>query len=290
MRIITQNGVFTDLYVERGTDITVPDDWNGSWSSLIEINASGDVVWNWNTVLCCDFCEHDSRFPAGSTEMDPELVSEIRIKRKTSDDHRWRTIYIKDITDPDDFIFSFYDNVNASNTSYDYMIVPVINGAEMSFQTVTVDSEFTDFFLLDNNQIFRVIINASNDITYNQETSTQTTFGRKFPFVTKNGNVGYYSGSLTATFVELTDCEWQVQEGFVYRRNVMEFLTDGKPKILKDQFGHIFMVSIINSISEDASDSPYYPKTQMEWVEIGDVTSIGDLYDNNFINTDMDRE
>ena len=50
------------------------------------------------------------------------------------------------------------------------------------------------------------------------------------------------------------------------------------------------LVEYIDSISEDASDSPYYPKTQMEWVEIGDVTSIGDLYDNNFINTDMDRE
>ena len=289
MRIVTQNGVFTDLFIERGSDMTIPDNWDGTWDDLVEMDASGKIIWDWNTVLYCDFQKHDSRFPAGSTEMDPELVSEIRIKRKTSDDHKWRTIYVKEISEPDDFTFSFYDNANASNTSYDYMIVPVVSDAEVSFQTVTVESDFEDFFLLDNDQEFRLILNANDELTYNQETSTQTTFGRKFPFVIKNGNVGYYSGTLTATFVELVDCEWKTLEGFMYRQNVMEFLADGKPKILKDQFGHIFIVSVVDSISEDSSDSPYFPKTQINWVEIGDATSIGDLYDNNFINTDMDR-
>ena len=289
MRIITQNGVFTNLFIERGSDMDIPDDWDGSWDNLVEMDISDNVIWDWNTIMFCDFTEHDSRFPAGSTELDPELVSEIRIKRKTSNDHKWRTIYVREITEPDDFTFSFYDNSNASNTSYDYMIVPVINDNEIGFQSVTVDSGFQDFFILDNSQQFRLIMNASEDITYNQETSTQTTFGRKFPFVIKNGNVGYYSGTLTATFVELVDCEWKISEGFAYRQNVMEFLTDGKPKLLKDQFGRIFIVSIVDSISEDPSDSPYFPKTQVNWVEVGDATSVGDLYDNNFINTDMDR-
>ena len=289
MRIVTQNGVFTDLFIERGADMSIPDDWDGTWDNLVEKDASGDIIWDWNTVLYCDFQKHDSRFPAGSTEMDPELVSEIRIKRKTADDHRWRTIYIKSITDPDDFTFSYYDNTAASGTNYEYMIVPVVSGSEVSFQMASVESSFQDFFILDNDQEFRLIINTSDELTYNQETSTQTTFGRKFPFVIKNGNIGYYSGTLTATFIELLDCEWQISQGVMYRRNAMEFLTDGKPKILKDQFGHIFIISVVDSISEDSSDSPYYPKTQINWVEIGDATSIGDLYDNNFINTDMDR-
>jgi hypothetical protein len=32
-----------------------------------------------------------------------------------------------------------------------------------------------------------------------------------------------------------------------------------------------------------------YPTHSFEWVECGDAEDIGDLYDNGFINTQMDR-
>ena len=52
----------------------------------------------------------------------------------------------------------------------------------------------------------------------------------------------------------------------------------------------MWMVDIINAIPR-SNDGHYQLVSQsIEWVESGDPFSIGDLYDNGFINTDVDRK
>ena len=49
------------------------------------------------------------------------------------------------------------------------------------------------------------------------------------------------------------------------------------------------MVNVVNSLPRSNSGHPQLISHQIEWVECGDPTSTGDLYDNGFINTDSAR-
>lgn len=257
--------------------------------------------WTWKTVLVSDF---NGNLMGGSVEYSANNVSEIRIKKRKAGTFKWQTIYIQPVSSYRDFEFNFYDIINASNTKYEYGFVPLINGIEgpISFaneldhdperegENPYVLSKFSDAFICNTDQTFHAILNFKNDITYNQETAVQTTINRKRPFVIKNGMVGYYTGSMEVTWIELKDCEWDVEGGAIYRQQIDDFLTDGRPKIIKDWQGNIYMASIVNAIPQNAGDYVYTPVHQIEWVECGDVDSIADLYDNGFIDTDMDRE
>lgn len=273
--IEVKNGIIDRVRAESGTDLLSP--WDGS------INDS----WGWGTRLDAKF-EGDTA--GGSIEYAVDATSEIRIKRRKAGEFKWKTLYIKPVNTIDDFQFTIEDKLNASNIDYEYAYVPVVNGEEAKISYTGVKSQFDGYFLSDPFRDLHIILNAKNEITYNQETLVQTTIGRKFPFVIKNGDVGYYSGTLSASFAPRTaDCSWDVENSAKWREEIDEYLTNGVPKILKDWMGHIYIVSIIDAIPEDAGNYVYAPVYQINWVQIGNAESIADLYDNGFIDTDIDR-
>lgn len=264
------------LYIENGTD-EIASSWDGSFPS----------EWGWKTIMQA---EYNDNLQAGSVDYSVELVSEIRLKRRKKGDLRWKTIYVKTTDTVDDFRFTYQDYLAAGNTEYEYMLVPIIVGEEGAAQIKTIKSEFRDFYLMDKNQTFHIVLDAANSFQYNIEGSAQTTISRKYPFIIRNGSVGYYSGTVNATFLELIECDWDVENGATFRRTVDEFLANNNVKILKDWMGNIWMVSVFDVISQDSGDSPYLPVHSFNWTECGDAEDIGDLYDNGFINTELDRE
>lgn len=265
-----------ELLISKETDSDIV-----SWSGAFEEN------WDRNTLLHAKF---NGNLAAGSIEYAADEVSEIRLKRRIKGDFRWQTIYTQPVESSEDFAFDYYDILNASNEIYEYTLVPVIDSEEGSINTAEVESVFTDFFLCEPDRIFHAIINSENQITYNEETAAQTTIGRKYPYVIKNGDVGYYSGTLSVAWLRPVDCQFDAEGGAKYRREVDQFLTDGKPKILKDWLGNIFMVMVTDAIPQNKGEHYYVPMHQISWVECGDYKRVADLYDNGFIDTDIDRE
>ena len=268
--------VVDKLYIESGTDTDIST-WDGSFPT----------EWGWKSLMQADY--NDSLY-AGSVDYSVDVVSELRIKRRKAGESRWKTIYVKNTETVDDFKFSYVDRLAAGNATYEYMLVPLITGEEGASQIQTIESEFRDFYLVDRNQMYHIVLDSSNDFQYNTETSVQTTIARKHPFIIKNGSIGYYSGSVKATFIELVDCEWDVDNGAYFRKLVDQFLANDNVKILKDWLGNMWMVMITDTISQDTSDSALFPVHSFSWTECGDAEDIGDLYDNGFINTQLDRE
>jgi hypothetical protein len=100
----------------------------------------------------------------------------------------------------------------------------------------------------------------------------------------------YYSGSMTVTFIELCNHERiDVEHGWKYRNIIDDWLTDGYAKIMKNFEGDIWMINVNDNISHTENGHYQNVNTVFNWVEAGDPTSVGDLYDNAFINTDVDR-
>ena len=126
-------------------------------------------------------------------------------------------------------------------------------------------------------------INETLNYQRNRNASTVTTLGSKYPFVINNGLTNYYSGSIQATFIMMDEDNVLDTEGVrEYRNNLDDFLTNGMAKLIKTNEGNMYMVAMNESISHN--------DTSFNQTEIGDAYSVGDLYDNNFINTEVDRK
>lgn len=267
------NMIIDELYATK--DILVKFDWNIP------------DTWTFNTYLHGLF---NGNTHAGNVSYSESLVEKIKIKKRYKGDFTWKTIYEKEIRTNEDFAIELYDYYEPSNKDIEYAYVAVISNAEVDPISVTVHSEFDHYFICDRNVSYPMILDASNSITYNRESRTIVSPGRKYPYVINNGIAKYYSGSMNVTFLELKDGEFDVRHGWEYRRQLDEFLTNGEAKILKSMEGEMWMITVVGNLPRTNHEHHQYVSHQIQWTECGDPTMVADLYDHGFIDTDSDRE
>ena len=265
--------ILDEMYATK--NLLIPFDWNMPKD------------WDFNTLLH-GLYQGDTN--AGNVSYTEEIVSKVKIKKRFAGDFVWTTIYEKNINVNEDFNFEFYDYYEPSNRDIEYAYVAVIAGSDSDTFFNTVHSRFHSYFLCGKDISYPMILDTSNDITYNRESNIIVSPGRKYPYVVHNGMAHYYSGTLKATFIEPKNCRFDTANGWKYRNQLDRFLTDGSPKILKSFEGDMWMVNISGSLPRTQNGHYQNISHQIEWVECGDPTLIGDLYDNGFIDTDIDRE
>lgn len=276
--LIVKNAVYDNIY---------------STSDVIE-NFDGSIPdnWNYDTYLYAKF-END--LYGGNVSFTESIVDSVRIKRRTEKDSVFKTIYEKEINANEDFQIEFIDYLEPVGT-IEYAYVPVISGGESNYISNSVVSDFDNFFICEKDRSYPMIINAEYNQTINYESSNVKPLGRKYPITVVNGNTGYKTGEMSATFVDYTNCILDVANAFEYRNIVYDMLINKQPKILKDHEGNLLIINIIENITEDGrqylyqgQEGFYYLTTKFNWVECGNAYSIGDLYDNNLIDTERDR-
>lgn len=272
-RIELKNMILDELYATK--DVLVKFNW--------EIPKD----WYYNTIL---HGLYQNNVYAGNVSYSESIVQKIKIKRRYKGEFDWKTLYEKEIHNNDDFAIEFYDYFNPSKSDVEYAYVAVIGGADSNAISTSVRSEFQCYFLCDKERSYPLLLDVKNEVELNRQTSVITTLGSKYPYVIANGMSKYYSGTLTATFIELKDCEFDVENGWSYRNKIDDYLSNGKAKILKTMEGDIYMINIIDNIQRSSNNSYEDVTHTINWVECGDPQSVGDLYDNGFIDTDVDRE
>lgn len=272
-KIELRNIILDELYVTK--DI------------LIKFNWDIPSDWFYNTILHGLYQNH---VHAGNVSYSESIVQKVKIKRRLKGDFDWKTIYEKEIRNNDDFAIEFYDYFNPSNAEIEYAYVAVIGGADSDAISTSVKSEFRDYFLCEKNKSHPAILDVKSEVSLTRKTSVVEPHGSKYPYVVANGSCKYYSGTLTATFIELSDCDFDVENSWKYRNEIDAFLSNGKAKILKTPEGDMYMIDIINDLKRTANNHYQDVSHTINWVERGNPLSIGDLYDYDFIDTDIDRE
>ena len=326
-----KNTVVDEVYAENGINNDIAENGIPAYEN-----------WNYDTIMHATF--HNSDAKAGNSDFLKESVTKLRIKRRLEGETQWKTIYETDVDqnklNPFDIVY--WDYLEPSNKTIEYEYVAIINGGEQEAATASVKSEFKDYFVVGQEKVYPVVIDAANEITYNRESNTVVSPGNKYPYVVNNGVARYYSGTLTGGFYEFIDMkpifdtlaslkkqinsytlagdtdkanavkkeyadyynehfytlegrqnyqyEFERDNNWKLRKTVDQFLTDGMPKIIKNFEGNMWMVNIVGSIPRNVNDHWQYVTYSIEWTECGDPSLIGDLYDNGFINTDIDRE
>lgn len=241
-------------------------------------------VWDFDTLLYSLF---KNNLFGGNVEFAASTVSAIRIKRRKKGDFNWDTIVEIPVKTNADFQFERFDRYARGNTEYEYSLVPMLDNVEGNLNTNSIKSEFEGFYFIDKDTIFQAILNTQLSTTRNHNSTTISTLGRKYPFHVSNGKSNYTTGQLQASFVDVgLDCTLDLENGWKYREAVDDFLTNGKPKILKNGEGKMWMVAIVDSVPQDLSNFYLMPVHTVSWAEIGNVDDVGDMYDNGFINVD----
>ena len=259
------NGIYDELFGSDNPDIEMKD---------------ASKEWNFDTRFYAKF--KDSLM-AGNVDYAASMVSSIRIKRRKNDEHQWFTMFDIPINANDDFNFELVDRYAQGSQDYYYAMIPVIEHVEGNINKNSIKSEFNNYFILDKDISYQIIFNTSLNIELNKNIGIIDTLGRKYPFVISNGLSQYKTGSLSFALAPMVDCEIDVNNGYNYRTQFEEWIMNGKPKILKDWTGQIYMMNITGTIPIDYT---YYqlPSYQIQFTEIGDPLDETDMYNNNFID------
>ena len=265
-----KNGIYDHLYVTK---------------SINETASPISSDWDYNTILIADF-ENDLQ--AGNVGYSAEQVSFMVVKRRKVGEFDWITLYAKAITSVDDFNFIFVDKTARSKQEYEYAIVPQMSTGELGeYNTNTIKSEFDGLFIINESQTFNTVLDVEiSNIKRNKSTSVIAPPMRKYPYVISNGTSNYVSGTCIGTFIEFIEssCSWDVENGYRYRQDLMDFLTDGTQKILKYHDGRMWLVNIVSEPQEETNGHEDRVKTSFEFVEIGNPESNDGLYNANIIN------
>ena len=268
-----ENGIFTHWYLTR--DIESP------YSSV------EPTAWDYLTVMDANF---NGTLEAGNIGYDLSQIEGIKVKRRKVTDYNWVTIKFISVEDlVQDLSFSFNDNTAQSGVEYEYAFVPIVSDTEGNYVTNTILSKFEGVFICDRKTIYKFYAGVQYGGNQRvQKIGVFEPFGRKYPVVVSNSIINYEIGSVTGTvlpndYLEQHDLNRleMVQE----RKDLLDFLTNKKAKLLKDWNGNIWLMVITNSpsVSFNRDSAMGIADVSASWTEIGDYNSQKDLYEADLV-------
>lgn len=270
----TNAGIFNQVEIYRA----IYDHIDISNDTTITSNIP-PTQWDFGTILDCNF---DGNISGGTIKDFSSGITQVRVKKRKVGEFDWQIIKTYDILSSEDLSFVFNDYLTATNTEYEYAYVPVFGSVEGQYAISTVMSQFDGVFICDANTIFKFNMGVeygSTDIV--QQVGAFTVLGRKYPIVMSNGLANYQTGQLSGLVLpeDYEDTRTIDRIAITQRRNkLMEFLTNKKPKIIKDRNQNQWLV-IIQSPSTSYLNNygQGIVSASMQWIEIGDAESNKDL-------------
>lgn len=267
-----QNGVYDHLYA--GYDV------------MSDYSHDLPTAWDFNTIMDCNF---EDNISAGNIDDLTRNISSIKIKRREKGTFDWTTIKEIPITSVDDLSFIFTDNLASNYTQYEYAYVPITGQTEGSYTVSEVYSKFKGVFLCDVNTIYKFYADIEYGSTDSvQKIGTYEPFGRKYPVMVSNGLLGYDTGTVSALIVpkNFSETHGFDRQAITKERNALfKWLTNKKPKMLKDWNGGEWLIQITGNPQTDY-ESNYgmgIQRMTAEWVQTGDPKEKADLYANGLI-------
>lgn len=269
-----QNGIFDHFNVTRNVTF--------DYTSIVPTD------WDIDTVMDADF---KGNISAGNVNQVASGITGIRVKRRVKGTFDWITIKELPVEKSEDLSFVVTDNLNAYNVEYEYAFVPMLGDVEGNYIIESILSKFEGVFICDTDTVFKFMagVEYSNN-TVNQQIGVFQPYNRQFPVIVSNSVLQYKTGSIGG---------WVLSEGFETNRAIdrtaitkekevlLKFLTNKKPKIIKDMNGNNWLVYFTGNpnMSYDNNYGQGMVKVNAEWTEVGDPNDKNDLYENGLIPT-----
>lgn len=264
--ISISDGVYDNLFLSSDTTQTV-DNLDDDWKYETKLNA-----------------KFDKDLEGGSVGFSTKNTDMIVIKTREKGTFDWKTIYTIPIEKDSDFNFVKVYPFSPNYSDNEYMLISQINGIENSYVITECKTEFDGLFIADKDNIYGTIFNITpTDITRNVNNTKLEMLNDKYPTVFTNSETNYISGNTSGCFLKVNadTCQVDVEGGMKYRKELLDWLTNNKTKILKLEDGKTYMIKVVGSPTDSYDGHQDLRRTSFEWVEVGDIDSEKDLYLNN---------
>ena len=279
-RALTRN--LTTVIIANG----IYDHLNLTTDTSLEYDTTIPSGYTPQTLLNIDF--------KGSIGVDSNYTR-LLLKRKDETMSDWINIYdITNIPAGVPTYINFDDSYIPMGVEQTYALVTYIDNIPSEYYTIKVMPKWGKYFLSDptNHFVLNYAVIYSNH-SQNIQNGVFLPIGARYPIVVQNGEGNYQSGSLQFKILG-----YQFEENNKLDRismtkqlkDVLTFLTNGKPKCLTDFNGNIFIFKVINSpqVSYDANWGNNIPVVSFDWVEQGEYNNSSDMLDLGFYKKIID--
>lgn len=243
--------------------------------------------WTYDTILDAAF---ENTVAAGNIDYLIQQISGIKIKRRVKGEFDWLTLSYFEVDSVEDLSFTFNDFLNAYGVEYEYALVPVINGVEGDYIIDDILSKFSGIFIGDSTQAFKFLyeVNYSSNAR-NQQIGTFMPLGRSYPIIVSNGVLSYETGNVSGLILnDEFEANGELDRAAITKKknNIKDYLTNKKPKILKDWAGNLWLIMVTSNIdvAYKAGTAMSIPQISFSWTEIGKADKQQDLYDAGIVN------
>ena len=229
---------------------------------------------------------------AGNVDLGIKNTSNIIIKRRKYGEFEWFNMFDIPVVDVKSFNFNIIDKYPSATFDYQYAVVPIINGLEGEYNfgindingNDYISCDFDGFIILDRDSEYSSFMDVTFETQKNQIKNMITTLNSRYPFMIKNSQSNYYSGTVSATILKLVDSSYSPRESRMYREEFLNFLVNENVKILKYYDGRTFMVEITESPIDSANEHQEKHTVSFSFVEVGNLLSNEDMYNNGFLD------
>lgn len=221
------------------------------------LSASFPAQWGENILMWATF---DENLTGGSMDFAMADVMAVAIRRREKGTGAWTEIYRKRIEDMEDgnFKFILYDISARAGVTYEYAFVPILIGSEGVMDVQEVKCEFKGLWICGDTAHYHTDMNVKIKTDRNFSGNGVTTLGRRFPYYISYGQSNYDTGTITGVFAPYDDihCRYVLPGSALWREQLMDFLSDRKPKVIKTWDGRLWVAGITSSISQEDGIAP----------------------------------
>ena len=237
-------------------------------------------------------CNFENNISAGNVDQIAKDITGYRLKRRKVGEFEWTTIKEAEINDLSELTFTFTDNLALNFTEYQYAYVPMMSNVEGDYIVEQIATNFKGVFICDLDTVYKLysgVAYGNNDQM--RQVGVFTPYGRQYPVVISNGLQNYQTGSIQGKVLP-ADFE---QTGNIDRKEItarkntlLKFLTNGKPKVIKDWNGEAWLCLITGnpSVSYDSNYGMGMCDVSASWTETGKPDNKSDLFMNGLIPTE----
>lgn len=234
------------------------------------------VSFLFSTILNAKF---KNNLEAGNVQADGFNIEYILVQKRQVDSTKWTDVAKVKVNSSTNY-FEVLDKYISLNEEYEYTIVPVTqNNYGIRSEGATIKTYFNGMFLSDADHNFAFMCNIDyNDITHINPKKTHQIFGSKYPIVVYS-DINYSEFSVKALIITYDELSGQLNLKInkTHRKQVIEWLNNGKPKVYRDNRGDLKIVTVSDNITENPIDN----KEQLNDISIS-LVEIGN------INTDIE--
>lgn len=264
------------------------DHFNVSDSVTFDYTSIVPIGWDLDTILNASF---KGNISAGNIDDTYKDIEKVRIKRRIKGTFEWTTLQEIVINNISDLGFAIADNLNQYNIEYEYAFVPVVGDIEGNYMVESIMSKFRGVFICDADVVMKIIAGVEySGNSVNQQIGVFQPYNRQYPVVVSNSIIQYKTGNIGGWVLpESYETDKTLDPVSITREKdlMVKFLTNKKPKIIKDSNGNSWLVYFTGnpSLSYENNYNQAMVKISASWTEIGDSNSKDDLFASGLIPT-----